>query len=219
MGGNFYACFLDEKWFYITSRRRKMKLLCAQAGESEEHVSDKVPTTRSRRFFPVKSMFLGVVSNPIHLKNFDGKILLICVSRTEVYQQRTHTQSFSKHATTNAVLRNGEWYDADTGLVVEEMTLGDLQEALAAIYQLEEEVAERLITKCYRNPNAPPKKRKVVYINDPSAKIPTRDVLQKKRHSLAVRMEKGDKREVGTSCDSAFMMKAMSEVGTRIREK
>ena len=66
-GGKFYACFLDKKWFYITSRRRKMKLLPAQPGESEDVVANEVPTTRSRRF-PVKSMYLGVVANPIPSK-------------------------------------------------------------------------------------------------------------------------------------------------------
>ena len=106
-------------------------------------------------------MFLGVVSNPIPSKNFDGKISLTRVSKTEVYKQRTHNQNFSEHVATNAMLRNGEWFDADVGLVVEGMTLGDLREALAANYQLEEEVAERLVLKSYRNPNAPPKKRKL----------------------------------------------------------
>ena len=32
-GENFYACYLDEKWFYTTSRRRKLKVLKAQPGE------------------------------------------------------------------------------------------------------------------------------------------------------------------------------------------
>ena len=43
-------------------------------------------------------MFLGVVSNPIPSKNFDGKISLTRVSKTEVYKQRTHNQNFSEHA-------------------------------------------------------------------------------------------------------------------------
>ena len=52
-GKDFYPCFLDEKWFYCKSRRRKIKLLETQPGESDEDVNRKRPTTRSRRF-PVK---------------------------------------------------------------------------------------------------------------------------------------------------------------------
>ena len=59
--------------------------------------------------------------------------MLTRVSRTEVYQQWVHTQNFSEHAATNAMLCNGEWYDADTWIFVEEMTQGDLWEALADI--------------------------------------------------------------------------------------
>ena len=80
-------------------------------------------------------------------------------------------------------------------------------------------MAERLVLKSYRNPNAPPKKRKTQYIDDPDAKIPTQDVLQRKGHSLAVCMEKGDRREIDTTCDSAFMKKVMPIVGKRIRKR
>ena len=78
------------------------------------------------------------------------------------------------------MLCNGEWYDATAKLAIEGMTLGDLREALAANYQLEDKVAEQLTLKSYRNPNAPLKKRKGKYINDLSATIPIQDMLQKK---------------------------------------
>ena len=52
-GKEFYACFLDEKWFYVTSRRRKLKILPAGQGEDPIEVAPHIPTTRSRRF-PVK---------------------------------------------------------------------------------------------------------------------------------------------------------------------
>ena len=113
-----------------------MKFLCAQPGKSEDDVSGKTPATRSRRF-PIRSMFLGVILNPISSKSFDGKILLTRVSRTEIYKQHTHNQNFSKHAATNAMLCNGEGYNADIGLVIEETALSNLWEALAASYQLE----------------------------------------------------------------------------------
>lgn len=49
-GSNFYACFLDEKWFYTTSRRRRLKILPAGEGEDPDEVRPFIPTTRSRRF-------------------------------------------------------------------------------------------------------------------------------------------------------------------------
>ena len=52
-GKEFYACFLDEKWFYVTSRRRKLKILPPGEGEDPKVVAPHIPTTRSRRF-PVK---------------------------------------------------------------------------------------------------------------------------------------------------------------------
>ena len=52
-GDNFYACFLDEKWFYTTSCRRKLKILPAGPGETDEEVAPVIPTTRSRQF-PIK---------------------------------------------------------------------------------------------------------------------------------------------------------------------
>ena len=49
-GNNFLACFLDEKWCYTTSRRRRLKILPAGEGEDPNEVRPFIPTTRSRRF-------------------------------------------------------------------------------------------------------------------------------------------------------------------------
>lgn len=49
-GDNFHACYLDEKWFYTTSRRRKLKILPPGPGEDPKEVEPHIPTTRSRRF-------------------------------------------------------------------------------------------------------------------------------------------------------------------------
>ena len=48
-GTQFYACFLDEKWFYLTSRRRKIKILPPGMGEDSNEVSPHIPTSVSRR--------------------------------------------------------------------------------------------------------------------------------------------------------------------------
>ena len=52
-GDNFYACFLDEKWFYTTSRRQKIKILPPRPGEDADKVDPHIPTARSRRY-PIK---------------------------------------------------------------------------------------------------------------------------------------------------------------------
>ena len=67
--------YLDEKWFYTTNRRRRIKRL--PVGEGEEEGADTLPQPKvlSRRF-PVKAMFMGVVGRPVPSKAFDGRIHL-----------------------------------------------------------------------------------------------------------------------------------------------
>ena len=48
-GNNFYCAFVDEKWFYTTSRRRKIKILPAGPFEDPEKVKPKIPRCISRR--------------------------------------------------------------------------------------------------------------------------------------------------------------------------
>ena len=48
-GQDFHACFLDEKWFYTTSRRRKVKVLPPDPDKDPDEVAPVQPTTRSRR--------------------------------------------------------------------------------------------------------------------------------------------------------------------------
>ena len=71
--------YIDEKWFYTTNRRRKVKKLPLAPHEEEGADKIVIPKMRSRRF-PVKSMFMGVVARPRPQHNFDGKILLERVS-------------------------------------------------------------------------------------------------------------------------------------------
>ena len=48
-GKEFYAYFLDEKWFYTTSRRRKIKILPPGPGEDPAAVAPMPLTMVSRR--------------------------------------------------------------------------------------------------------------------------------------------------------------------------
>jgi len=48
-GNNFYCCFLDEKWFYTVSRRRKVKFLPPIDGEDENKIRPWKPRLVSRK--------------------------------------------------------------------------------------------------------------------------------------------------------------------------
>ena len=75
----FYYCFLDEKWFYTSSRRKKMKVLPPATFESVKDSFVTSPKTRSRRF-PCKVMYMGIVCPPVEGLS-DGKVMMKRVSR------------------------------------------------------------------------------------------------------------------------------------------
>ena len=91
---NAHVTYLDEKWFYTTNRRRKIKKLPRAADEDEGADYYSQPKVRSRRF-PIKAMYMGVVGRPIPEKNFDGRVHLERVSQTKTVQKMMAHQNFS----------------------------------------------------------------------------------------------------------------------------
>ena len=87
-------CFLDEKWFYVSSRRNRHKHLPKHELETEEEAYSRGTKTRSRRF-PIKSMFLAVISRAFTDWNTDGKIFLKRVSKYDFTNQKSYNQQFS----------------------------------------------------------------------------------------------------------------------------
>ena len=72
------------------------------------------------------------------------------------------------------------------------MSLGDLREALAQHYGLNDEVRDRLVLKHYRSQTTEGSKPKTMDVNHPPGKaIPTWEMLLVGGHSLVVRMNKG----------------------------
>ena len=57
----------------------------------------------------IKSMFMGVVANPVPERDFDGKIFLRRISKEEKYKKKSHHQNFTDDASLNSILKNGEW--------------------------------------------------------------------------------------------------------------
>jgi hypothetical protein len=132
------VAFLDEKWFYTVSRRNKLKIL--PQGSTEANIPMyRRPKIRSRRY-PVKVMFLGVVANPQPEKNFDGRVLLECVSRQKIVGRATRNKRFTEDVLANEAISTGQWHD----LVHNDMTCQEALELISTNYDLDEYVAERL---------------------------------------------------------------------------
>ena len=80
----FPVCYLDEKWFYTTTRRKKLKHLPRHKNEPIGVDVLKRPKCRSRRF-RIKIMYLGVVGRPrtVNGRKFNGRILMERIGRTK----------------------------------------------------------------------------------------------------------------------------------------
>ena len=98
---NAPIAYIDEKWFYTTNRRRKIKKLPLGPNEKEGDDAIIIPKMRSRRF-PVKTMFMGVVGRPREDKGFNGKIYLKRVSEEVSLQKRATNQNFSPDRNINS---------------------------------------------------------------------------------------------------------------------
>ena len=214
--------YLDEKWFYTTNRRRRVKKL--PRGPNEEEGVDIVPPQKVRsRHFPVKAMFMGVVGRPINEKNFDGKIHLERVSKTVEVTKLTAHQNFCDDVVVNCQIKQGGWRD----LHVEGMSLDEMRDAMKHHFALDDAVCDRIEfiykTKIGRKGNT-----KEVRIKDGEAKLegaireeddpvePSRP-LTLNDLNVKVRHQIGDTVETDVNCDSQYMLAAMDRVGAAIR--
>ena len=99
--------YLDEKWFYTTNRRRRIKKFPRGKHKEEGVDTYTQPKVRSRRY-PVKSMFMGVVGRPNPAKNVNGKIHMERVSETkEVKKLTTNTQFCDNYSLNNLIKEGG----------------------------------------------------------------------------------------------------------------
>ena len=111
----FNIFFLDEKWFYITSRRKKLKILPRAEFESLQEADFVPKKVRSRRHL-CKIMYLGVVGPHIDGKS-DGKIFLKRVSEKTKTKRQSYNQHFNTYFEINNRLKMEEWklmYDTET---------------------------------------------------------------------------------------------------------
>ena len=220
------VCHLDEKWFYITSRRKKVKRLPLGNGEVDGSDFTPSPKMRSRRY-PVKCMFLGCVANPSPENNFDGRIHLERISKQKKTGQMTHHSRFSEDVNINNQMKTGEWRHYidldDTQLTIREHAV-----TIGIAFQLEDAIVDRL-SFYYRTYTGDKGLRKNVYLEQDApmtggyrrrhhvdSNIPPIDVIHEDIF-IKVRVEKGEIIEVDCSCDSEYMLAAMDRVGEAIR--
>ena len=221
----YICCYLDEKWFYITSRRKKIKFLPAHRLEDAVKVFQSQPKTRSRRF-PTKVMMMGIVSKPYPEKKFDGKILLKRVSEWVETKRISHSQKISDSYHINGLIKAGEWKST---CYVDSITLTNLFDHLYEVYSLDEAIVSRLClsysthaksgkhTKSVKRIKEDDKNEYVLknrtYINKNGIEMP----LTLNDLTLHVELESGAQVEKDITCDSQFMMDSIFEIGTAIQ--
>ena len=228
-----YVSFLDEKWFYTTSRRKKLKVLPRAHFETEEQAFVAKPKLRSRRF-PIKVMFMGVICPPIDGKT-KGKIYMKRVSEKVITKRQTYNQNFVTSYEMNHRLKGGEWkslYVKNIG-----MTIDDFISVIQDTYAIDDDVAADLVF-CYNSLSVPKntakeaksklvklsqgthgsilKNRTVRYISEDGS-VHERP-LKMNDLQLKVNPQKGRSIEKDITCDSSFMINNIRDIGSAIRK-
>jgi len=137
-----YYCFLDEKWFYIRSRWKKMKLL--PRGEHEAEGAEQVPMEReSSRRHATKVMVLGVIADPVDEHNFDGKVYFTRVARTTQYAKSAFNDKILDDLAANTALHN-QWRDF---VPPQHNDAASIIEAIGEAFDLDEDVENHLVLR------------------------------------------------------------------------
>ena len=109
LGDKFHVCFLDEKWFYPSLHRKKLKILPKapdfETG-TEAHVN--IPKVRSRRQ-SLKLTVMAIVGLPCLEKRFGGKVYNERVSKKVKTSRKSCNQNISDYYEVNHALKREEW--------------------------------------------------------------------------------------------------------------
>jgi hypothetical protein len=225
-GQPLYIAFLDEKWFYIYSRRKKAKILPPGPGEMEEDAF--LPTIRvASRRHAEKVMLLGVIAKPETAHNFTGKIELLRVCRLEPCQRAIYNRHFDVGVKKNETVKSS-WREAlvgTGGTTVLEMKAKDIVRAIAETYELHPEIAQHLVLR-YRTFGTKNESIKTVPAETRLGRLKIRHVVGERpvpltlQHTeLYVQRKKGELVEKDVTCDSQFMLDNMEHIGATIRSK
>ena len=219
---NKHIAYLDEKWFYVFSRRKTMKDLPRAIFEEEGIDRIKVKKVISRRH-PIKTMFMGVITKPDPQNNFDGKIAMVRLSKQEELGSPSHRYRFSKDHEINQQIKNGDWRELTND---ETYTFAELSMLISLHFQLEEDVEASLCYryKTYTGP-ARRKKWKTLLAHEKlqgktftTARGNVRPLTMRDVH-LSIYLPRGTIVEKEVNCDSAFMLATIPLIGEETRRK
>jgi hypothetical protein len=230
------VCYLDEKWFYTTTRRKRLKFLPRHSSEPIGVDVLKRPKCRSRRF-PIKIMYLGVVGRPktVDGKNFNGRIMMERIGKTVPVKKLTKHQRFSTDALINQEIKTGGWKK----LHIPGMTTVDtICEHMVEAFELLDVVGHRLEFH-YEDWSQGIKKTKslkklagcdILEIGSTTRGEGTDAEIRRRTEDgttcsvkiadlhLGVRYEKGDLVTTNNSCNLEYMLEVMPRDGQAIRK-
>ena len=231
---DFFYCFLDEKWFYTSTYRRKLKELPRGSHEPLGTTTMVRPKTRSRRH-PCKVMFMGIVAPPCRDCDFDGRVFIERVAIERAYKRIVSHQRFSHSGEINEYLkkREGGWRRIFDEFPNGDATIACVRNKIAELFYLDVFETERLAFtyETYVPKRRHGRKKKIEVLTaeqDGELLLGNRSIannegiergLTSNDLQLQIRCKAGDKRHEDVSCDSEFMLRVMPEVGRAIREK
>ena len=189
-----------------------------------------LPKLRSRHF-PLKVMFMGVIC-PLVANKTNGKILIKRVSRSVMQKRTSNNQHFHPSYNINHRLKAGKWRDSYDEEY--EHTIDDFISEIQDTYKIDDSTAENLIlmyrmywivektsdvksklVKLNADMNGPVLKERKIRILKDDGKLEERELRLNDLH-LRVNVSKGQIVERDVTCNSAFMMEHIQEIGKSI---
>lgn len=221
-----HCVFLDEKWFYITSKRRKLRKLPPHPlTETIEDAFVPQPKTLSRRY-PLKVMFQGVISRPYPEYNFDGCIMLKRCSKKKLTKRLAFNQGFADSYHITNLLKNGDW-KVTCGSIDSCTLISETIDIIHESYGLDGTVSDSLCFS-YESTTNSNKKKIVRILQDDKNKYLLKNrkvrepggadrLLTLMDLVLYIHVPRGTEVEEDITCDSSFMMESIHEIGSAIR--
>ena len=220
-----FICFLDEKIFYTTTRRKKMKILPRASWESIEDAKVVLPKERTQRF-PVKLMAMGVVSKPYPEHNFDGKIYIKRIATEKITPKNSYNQNLSNLYEINHQLKQGDWKfmfgDVPQDTSQYNITVGEALELIVDLYDIQKGDELCFSYKSHTNTGKSVKwvrltsgfmlkDREIVTSNGVRRSLKLEDLI------LHSNIKPGSTIVRDVTCDSKYMLENIDDIGQSIR--
>lgn len=231
-GPAVYVAFLDEKWFFTRSGRKKAKWLPPEGDETWEDA--KLPVIRTadrRRGTPVMAM--GVCAA-------HGQVDIIRVSKWEKAKRGSHNRHFSIYVKKNEEIKRS-WKTAVANEDSSNMKAKDIIQAVVDKFSVNEyveglevegangdcskvKVADRLVLR-FNHWGTANKSVKTVPANKMLRDNKIRTAVGEAVRPLTlddielfVEKKKNDRIETDCNCDGDFMLSQMDRIGNSIRQ-